>query len=244
MQFDINSDIMFTLDYFTPVKASAADVRKSVDMTIAWAKRSKNEFENQIEKRKIPADRRPQLFAVIQGGHDRNEMKRCAEKLLEMGFDGYGLGGYLFDENNKLDHSSIEYLSSLTPDNTPRFALGIGYPEDIVACFNLGFSLFDCALPTRDARHHRLYVYSEDPRNLSFSGTEPFYSHLFIMDERYTRDNEPISRFCDCHTCRTTSRAYLHHLFNINDASALRLASIHNLRMYTMLIERLRTISE
>jgi queuine tRNA-ribosyltransferase len=242
LQFDIGSDIMFALDYFTPLKEDAASVRISVDMTIDWARRSKHEYESQIARRNIPTKDRPLLFGIIQGGHHKNESKRCAEELLEIGFDGFGLGGFLFDENNDLDLPSIEYISSLTPSKYPRFALGVGYPEGIVSCHALGFDVFDCVLPTRDARHHRLYTYRQDPRTITPSGSQPFYSHVYIMDERYIRDEDPISQFCDCHTCQTTSRAYLRHLFSINDASALRLATIHNLRMYTQLIERLREL--
>lgn len=244
LQFDIDSDIMVALDYFTPMRENAAATKTSVDMTISWAKRAKIEFEEQIKKRHIIEETRPLLLGVIQGGHNRTEAKRCAEGLLEIGFDGFALGGFLFDENNNLDMSAIEYVSSLTPPSLPRFALGVGYPDGIVSCFKAGYSLFDCVLPTRDARHHRLYIFTRDPRDITLSQTQAFYSHFYLMEERFTRDDSPISPFCDCHTCKTTSRAYLKHLFAINDTSALRLATIHNVRMYTQLIARLREISE
>jgi len=239
-QFDIGSDIMFSLDYFTPTKPSYDEIAKSVEMTIEWGKRCKDEYLKQIEVRKIKENERPLIFGIVQGGVEKEFADKCARGLLDVGFDGFGLGGFLFDENNNLDLDAIAYISSLTPDSLPRFALGIGYPQGIVDCFKLGYTLFDCVLPTRDGRHKRLYVFKKAPGKIDPYGESDFTKFVYIADKRYKTDCSPISEFCDCYTCQNYSLSYLHHLFSINDSLAYRLATIHNLRTYTLLIEILR----
>jgi len=243
LQFDLGSDIMFSLDYFTPLKPNPDELKLSTKMTVEWGKRCKDEYLKQLELRKIEKDDRPLLFGIVQGGANKAFAKKCAEGLLKIGFDGYGLGGFLFDENNNLDLEAISHIASLTPDTLPRFALGIGYPQGIVDCSKIGYSFFDCVLPTRDGRHKRLYVFRESPDNIDFARARNITDFLYIADRKYKLDERPISEFCDCHTCQNHSRAYLHHLFEIEDSAALRLATIHNLRTYVTLITRLRVKS-
>jgi queuine/archaeosine tRNA-ribosyltransferase len=177
------------------------------------------------------AGSRPLLFAAVQGGADRELRRRCAGELVEMGFDGYGFGGWPFDSRGRLLTDILALTAELMPDDKPKYALGIGSPAALIACAKMGYDLFDCALPTRDARRGRLYVFRGD-------GLE--HGRLYIRDAKHRRDGGPISAVCDCLCCRCYSRAYLHHLFAIRDALAWRLATIHNLRFYTTLIERLR----
>jgi len=174
---------------------------------------------------------RPLLFAVIQGGADADLRRLCAKELTAIGFDGYGFGGWPFDSHGRLLSDILALTADLMPADKPRYALGIGSPAALVACAKMGYNLFDCALPTRDARRGRLYAFGSDVLE---SG------RLYIRDDAHRRDGSPISDVCDCLCCRSYSRAYLHHLFAIGDALAWRLATIHNLRFYTALLERVK----
>jgi len=241
IQFDIGSDIMICLDYFTPFNAKDEIIKLSVDYTLMWAKRCKVEFEKQCKLRKLDDKSRPMLFGVVQGAHNREERERCAVELEKIGFDGYGLGGWVFNDEGELDLDIIEHISNVTPDNKPRYGLGVGNPQGIVDCVRLGWGIFDCVLPTRDARHKRLYVWKKDPDLIKNIFVEKdWYEYLYISRESYVRDTNPISQFCDCHACKNYSRGYIQHLFTINDTLAFRLATIHNLRMYSKLMEVLK----
>jgi queuine tRNA-ribosyltransferase len=239
-QFDIGADIIICLDDFVPPKASYEETKKVVERTVNWAKKSKEEFDRIVNKKKIAKNDRPLLFSVIQGGDYKDLRKECAMQLTKIGFDGYGFGGYAVDnETHKLDLEISEYIADLIPDTSYRFALGVGRPDDIAALHKMGWEMFDCTLPTRDARHKRLYVFSKNPLEIDFETDTEFYSYIYINKSMYKNDFAPVSEHCDCLTCKNYSRAYLHHLFKIKDGTALRLATIHNLRFYTRLIELL-----
>jgi queuine tRNA-ribosyltransferase len=255
MQFVIGSDVMICLDDFSPPEANEKRIEESVVRTIAWAKRAKIEFEKQLKKYGFDKDNRPLLLAPIQG-HDNEKWRAyCASELKKIGFDIYGLGGWPFQKDGKFDYSFCQKNAELTDKNSLRFALGVGSPENIVRLFFMGYQFFDCVLPTRDARHQRLYVFKIDPKNLDRQTLEKMteenrldevFDHLYIGKGQFDSSNEAISDFCDCPICRKTenipqvSKAYLHHLFKIGDGSAFRLASLHNLRTYSRLMEILR----
>ena len=228
------------MDDFAPPNGTYDETERVVERTINWAAKSKTEYQKLLKKNGITEKSRPKLFSVIQGGYHKKLRKRCAEELVKIGFDGYGFGGYVINETTgELDLEISEYVADLIPDDAYRFALGFGRPNDIVALHKMGWEIFDCTLPTRDARHKRLYVFNEDPEKIDFTKDETFYSYLYINKVEHQDSSEPISPFCDCLTCTNNSRAYLHHLFKIKDSTAFRLATIHNLRFYTRLIERL-----
>ena len=166
--------------------------------------------------------------------------ERCANELLKINFDAYGFGGWPLDGNGKINLDILGYTASLMPNDRPKFALGVGQPLAVAEGFKLGYHIFDCVLPTRDARHERLYIFAKDPQKTEVLNDKDLFAHLFIGRAIYSHDSQPISKFCDCHTCQHYSRAYLHHLFKIRDSLAWRLATIHNLRTYAKLIERLR----
>jgi queuine tRNA-ribosyltransferase len=129
--------------------------------------------------------------------------------------------------------------ADLVPDSLPRFALGVGKPEHIVRCYGLGWRIFDCVLPTRDARHGRLYVFAADrPDEIDLEAPD-FYRFAYVRDEKHKRQKGPVSTACDCACCRRYSLAYLHHLFEIDDPLGMRLATLHNVRFYTQLIEQI-----
>ncbi len=248
IQFTINSDIMICFDDFTPENADPIRLKQSVERTIAWAKRCKIEFEIQIKKRKLNNNSRPLLFAVIQGHRDMKLRKYCADALLEIGFDGYGLGGWPFKKSGEFNYQMCKLNASLTPNSKPRFALGIGTPENIAKLWQMGYHIFDCVLPTRDARHQRLYTYTKKPDKLTLEdfsqSNHPWYNFVYLGKAKHAVDFNPLGSKCDCFTCQNYTRAYLHHLFKIKDTLAYRLATIHNLRFYAKLMERLRKLQE
>ncbi len=234
VQFAIGADIMICLDDCPAANATQEEEQLSIERTIDWAKRCKEEFACQIKNRKMTDENRPLLFGVIQGGNSKELRQKCAQELLKIGFDGYGFGGWPL-EDGKYNYDILGFTASLIPDHLPKYALGVGNPQAVWDCYQLGWNIFDCVLPTRDARHQRLYILNPDtPENI--------YSYLQIKEEKYFRDSLPVDPQCDCHACRHYSRSYIKHLFEIEDATASRLATIHNLRTYTRLIEKLRSL--
>jgi queuine tRNA-ribosyltransferase len=240
LQVAYGADVVVCLDDCTDPEEPFGVQREAVTRTIKWAGRCKREFVHQLEQRRLLPDKSPLLLAVIQGGGNRELRKECAEALLEMGFDAYGLGGWPLDTEGHLLLDVIAYIRELVPTQWPMHALGIGQPANVVACAKLGYSLFDSTMPTRDARHGRLYVFDQDPTGSAL--TENWYSYLYIQDVKHIRSDEPLSRYCDCLCCARYSRAYLYHLLRIRDPLFYRLATMHNLRFMTQLMERLRAM--
>lgn len=236
-QFSIGADIMICLDDCADQTLSETEMIKSVDRTIAWAKRCRAEFDREIKKRKLSDSTRPLIFAVVQGGNYITQRKRCAEELNKIGFDGYGFGGWPISEGGQLNAEALRATVEFTKESSYHYALGVGDPKSCVECVKMGYNIFDCVLPSRDARHGRLYVWSDDINKIDLR--VDFYEYLRIDKAEYAFDQKPISDYCDCHTCMNYSRAYLRHLFKINETLAFRLATIHNLRFYSQLFELL-----
>ncbi|MBK8025730.1 MAG: queuine tRNA-ribosyltransferase family protein [Chloroflexi bacterium] len=236
LQVSYASDVVYCLDDCTHPDADDASQIDSVRRTIKWAKRCREVFDQLIEGKRLDENSRPRLFAVVQGGAVPALRKACAEALLEIGFDGYGYGGFPLDGENRLVEDMFAYLRELIPAQYPLHALGVGHPGHVKTCADMGYTIFDSALPTRDARRGRLYRLLGDP---SMGGTD-WFEFLYLEDGRHTRTAVPISDTCDCATCARYSIGYLHHLFEIEDALYVRLATIHNLRFMTRLMELLR----
>ena len=236
LQLSYGADVVICLDDCTHVDDPFETQGESVARTIDWARRSKAEFVHLIEKKDIPLEKRPLLFAVIQGGGSRELRKECAQELLGIGFDGFGYGGWPLDSEGNLVAEMIAYVRELVPLDLPMHALGIGDPRSILECSRIGYGLFDSAMPTRDARHRRLYRFRSDSNE--FEGE--WFSYLYIGDDKHIKKDDPISPYCDCPCCLNYSLGYLHHLFKIDDSLFLRLATMHNLRFMTQLTERLR----
>jgi len=234
-QFAYRSDIMMCLDYCTHPDDAIEIQQKSVELTIRWAKLCKNEYDKQFLNYKYSSDSRPLIFAIIQGGNDKELRRHCAESLIDIGFDGFGFGGWPIDSMGYLVTDILEYTAELMPAGSIKYAMGLGKPEEIVSLCRLGYNLFDCVIPTREARHHRLYVFTDDDIS-----NNPFYEYIYILDDKYRLDEKPISENCDCYTCKNYSKAFIRHLFKAGDTLAYRLATIHNLRFYSMLMEKLR----
>ena len=227
-QVQMGSDILFSLDDCPPDNADFSALEESVYRTLGWGRGCRDAFDRMTDS----MDTAPLLYGVIQGGSDLDLRRRCIEGLLEIGFDGFGFGGWpIADDGSLVDE--VGRVAEMIPDGKPLHGLGIGKPNNLVQAYHLGYDTFDCTIPTRDARRGRLYVEKED-------GVAGDFDYVRIEREAYARDNEPVEAGCDCSTCGRYSRAYLHHLFRIGESAGHRLATIHNLRFFTRVINSLR----
>ncbi len=242
LQIASGADIVVCLDDCTHVDDPFETQRESVTRTITWARRCKVEFDHLIHQKRLSPEKRPLLFGVIQGGGFHELRKQCAAALLEIGFDGFGFGGWPLDSRGNLLVDIVRYTRELIPPALPMHALGVGHPTNIVECARMGYAIFDSAMPTRDARHARLYVFTGEAGLPPPGSQEQWFRYLYVNDEKTIKQTGPISPFCDCLCCTRYSVAYLHHLFKIDDSLFLRLATIHNLRFMAQLAERLRSV--
>jgi queuine tRNA-ribosyltransferase len=239
LQLAYGADIVVCLDDCTHVDDPPTEQRASVRRTIQWAARCKQEFERQLAMRRMDNER-PLLFAVVQGGGIAELRRECAEALLEIGFDGYGYGGWPLDSAGNLLTDMLALTRELIPAHLPLHALGVGHPEYVVTCARMGYQMFDSALPTRDARNGRLYTFATDPHTPEFRLVDRWFHYIYIQDGRYIKSTSPISPGCDCYTCTRYSLGYLHHLRAIGETLFYRLATIHNLRFMSILTDLLR----
>ncbi|NTW15582.1 MAG: tRNA guanosine(34) transglycosylase Tgt [Candidatus Moranbacteria bacterium] len=248
IQFDLGVDMMVVLDDPRPNDAPRGEIAEAVERSIRWARRCRDEFERQVAARGLTEETRPLLFGVVQGGPFPELRTRCAEGLVEIGFDGYGFGGRHVDSEGNFLADIVSHTASVIPEERVRFALGVGTPEDIVRFHHVGWDMFDCVIPTREGRHGRLFRWNGVIPRLETVKTghapslpeESSYETININNSRFAEDFAPIDPGCDCPLCTNHSAAYLHHLFRVSDPLGGRLASIHNLRFYARLMETLR----
>lgn len=238
-QMLLKPDMVVVLDDFTEPGCSYEKAKESVERTILWARKSKQEFLRICDEKHINNNERPYILGVVQGGEYLDLREYCTKELVKIGFDGLGYGGWPIKENGEFNFDVPKVIAENSPDNYLLYGLGVGKPDEIVKCFDLGFYIFDCVLPTRDARHSRLYVYNANSINDINIREDNFYSFFDPSKQKYYCDTEPVSKVCDCLLCKKYSRSYLHHLFKNDETTALRLATIHNLRFYSLLMERL-----
>jgi queuine tRNA-ribosyltransferase len=243
LQLAYGSDVVICLDDCTHVDSSPEEQELSVNRTISWAKKCRATFDKLVTQKKLVKDEQPLLFGVIQGGGIKDLRKHCADELLKIGFDGYGYGGWPLDNEGNLLTDILQFTRQLIPDQFPMHALGIGHPYNVLACYQLGYGIFDCAMPTRDARHGRLYQFAFPLNDPNLGLHDNWLKYLYINDEEHIKNTGPISEGCDCLTCHRYSRGYLHHLFKMNDSLFMRLATIHNLRFMTQLTERIQKLT-
>ncbi len=233
-QLKLGSDIIMILDDCTKPDMPLAEQVKSVERTVRWAKRARQHFDTVTKD----LDRKPLLFGIVQGGGDRELRRSCAQELSKLKFAGYGYGGFPINEKNELQVETLQAVVDDTPTEAIKYAMGVGTPEQIVACVRMGYDLFDVVIPTREARHRKLYVWKGEPESLDLDGD--FSGSITMKNLAQQKDLGPIDPHCDCHTCTHYSRAYVHALFRADQAVAGQLASIHNLRFYARLMERLQ----
>jgi queuine tRNA-ribosyltransferase len=240
IQFGLGSDVIVCLDDCTDAGDDLDEQKRAVERTVRWARRCKEEYARLVGGKSARDREKPLIFAVVQGGASEELRRECAQALVEIGFDGFGFGGWPLTPDGELLTDVLRYVVEALPPDAPKHALGVGRPDHVVRAHALGYTTFDTSLPTRDARHNRLYVYrSGYPAHAPQPGDD-FYSTLYILDDRYHADREPIDPGCDCPACTRYSRAYLHHLFKVGDSSGERLATLHNLRFYVRMIDALR----
>jgi queuine tRNA-ribosyltransferase len=239
-QMVLSPDMVVVLDDFTPPTATYEEAQETVSRTLLWAKRSKAEFEKICQEKKIAPQDRPYLLGVVQGGKYQDLRKYCTENLVKIGFDGLGYGGWPITQEGNFDYESARTIVENAPEDYFFYGLGIGKPQEIVALSDMGYTIFDCVLPTRDARHKRLYVFNARSKDEIDIRKENFYSYFVPNKEKYYHDTQPVSPACDCLLCTHYTRSYLAHLFRNDDPTAGRLATIHNLRFYSLLMEKLR----
>lgn len=236
IQFDLGVDMMVVLDDCPPNDFETDKLKASVKRTIAWAKRSKKEYEKQLKKRRIPKNKRPLLFGVIQGGADLKLREYCAKELVKIGFDGYGFGARPVDKDGNFLDEVLRQTAAFIPKKAIRFALGIGTPEDIVRSACMGWDIFDCVIPTREGRHGRLFSFNKK-NNLKLKS---LYKTLNIKNAAFGRDFSDLKKNSRLKSLKNCSYAYLHHLFKLDDPLAQRLASLNNLEFYNELLALIR----
>ncbi|MFN2138327.1 MAG: tRNA-ribosyltransferase family protein [Candidatus Promineifilaceae bacterium] len=241
LQMSYGSDVVICLDDCTHVDDAPVEQEKSVARTISWAARCKEEFLRQVEGRQLAEGKRPKLVAVVQGGNDVALRRHCAEALLEIGFDGYGYGGWPLDSDGNLLDDMLGLTRELIPPVFTLHALGVGHPANVAACVALGYELFDSVMPTRDARNGRLYRFTVDPAQTRLVG-DNWFEFVYVGDKNQIKNSEPICATCDCLACRHYTVGYLHHLQKIGDHLFPRLATIHNLRFMTRLMSNQRAL--
>lgn len=247
IQFELGVDMMVVLDDPRPNDVSDEEMHASVERTIFWAKRCRDEYDRQVKARNLDETHRPLLFGVVQGGLVSDLRQHCARELAKLNFDGYGFGGRHVDAQGNFLEEILRVTAAAIPSDKLRFALGIGTPSDIVRCYELGWDMFDCVIPTREGRHGRLFVWNEQPElqmTLAIRNSQPdnFYHTINIRNEQFKNDDGQVDPTCDCTLCTDYTPSYLHHLFKVEEPLALSLASEHNLRFYMRLIEKLRAL--
>lgn len=239
IQMQLGTDVLVCLDDCTAPEDPESEQERSVERTVRWAQRCRDEFDRRVAR--MPDDERPLLFAVVQGGRAEGLRRQCASALAAIGFDGYGFGGFPLAEDGTLLTDALGWVAGSLPAEAPKHALGLGRPDHVVSAFAVGYSIFDCALPTRDARQGRLYAFRPSWAPRRPSPGDPFFSALRIHDPKHRIQHAPLEDGCDCPFCAAgLTRAYLHHLFKVGDVAAERYATLHNLRFYVRLFELLR----
>ncbi|TVT57357.1 MAG: tRNA guanosine(34) transglycosylase Tgt [Sedimenticola thiotaurini] len=215
VQRKLGSDIVMIFDECTPYPATETEARVSMELSLRWAGRSKQAH----------GDNPSALFGIVQGGVYESLRGRSLEGLIEIGFDGYAVGGLSVGEPPEDRWRVLDYLSPRLPANKPHYLMGVGTPEDIVEAVRRGIDMFDCVMPTRNARNGHLFTHEGVVR---------------IRNAVHANDTGPLDPHCDCYTCQNYSRSYLRHLSRCNEILGARLNTIHNLHYYQTLMRNIR----
>ncbi len=219
IQRDLGSDIVMLFDECPPHPCSHADADKSLDLTLAWAKRCRAWWDAQ------PAENRPLVFGIVQGSSHADLREKSARALVDIGFDGYAVGGVSVGEPEPEMFAAVENSVPFLPQDHPRYAMGLGTPPQILEMIARGIDMFDCVLPTRLARNGTAFT---------AAGT------LNLKNAPFAEDTAPIEEGCACYACQNFTRAYLRHLVKAEEILGLRLLSIHNLHFYIGLARQAR----
>jgi len=237
VQIALGADIMMAFDECVETPASWERTKQSMGLTHAWAARSRvywMEHRHEVPWAAEFDDRHQALFGIVQGGMYADLRKESAERLVEMDFPGYAIGGLAVGEPREVTREMIARTLEILPKDKPRYVMGVGYPDEIEEYARMGVDMMDCVLPTRAGRHGLLFT-REDPKNR----TSPVV-RLNIKKQDNAADQRPIDEGCTCMVCRRYTRAYLRHLFASGEPLAGTLNSIHNLHFYLDTMERVR----
>ncbi|GLQ01102.1 queuine tRNA-ribosyltransferase [Methylophaga thalassica] len=219
VQRALGSDIVMIFDECTPYPADVDTAAKSMELSLRWAKRSKEAH----------GDNPSALFGIVQGGMHEQLRQISLDGLMEIGFDGYAIGGLSVGEPKEDMLRILDFLAPVMPYDKPHYLMGVGRPEDLVEGVMRGVDMFDCVMPTRNARNGHLFVHQ---------------GVIKIRNSRFKTDTKPLDPYCDCYTCQSYSRAYLHHLDKTGEMLGPRLNTIHNLHYYQTLMSGLRQAIE
>ena len=218
IQHTLNSDIVMIFDECTPYPATHEEAQKSLQLSLRWAERCKKHHHDELNNKNA-------LFGIIQGGMYEDLRDESLKGLLEIDFDGYAIGGLSVGEPKEEMIKVLDYLPNKMPENKPRYLMGVGKPEDIVEGIRRGVDMFDCVMPTRNARNGHYFVTDGLVR---------------IRNSQYRHDQSPLDPHCDCYTCQNFTRAYLFHLEKCGEMLGSMLGTIHNLRYYQRFTEDIR----
>ncbi|MFH1715257.1 MAG: tRNA guanosine(34) transglycosylase Tgt [Elusimicrobiota bacterium] len=223
MQIKLGSDIIMCFDECVQYPADYKYVKKSVELTTKWAKRCADEF------RKTTVKEKKYLYGIVQGGMFEELREKSLNEIIDIGFDGYALGGLSVGEPKEEMYKVLEFITKAMPKDKPRYLMGVGSPEDIWDCVAQGIDMFDCVMPTRNARNGTLFTSK---------------GRVNIRNAPYKNDFSPLDDECDCYTCRNFTKAYLYHLFRAGELLGLRLNTLHNIRFMIRLINKIRASIE
>jgi queuine tRNA-ribosyltransferase len=222
IQANLGSDIAMTLDECPALPSTAEVIKQSLELTSRWARRCRAQF---LSKKNGPDPFSQFQFGIIQGGTYPDLRRKSAELTVSIGFEGYAIGGLSVGEPNETMYEVVAHTTAYLPASQPRYLMGVGTPLDIVEAVARGVDMFDCVLPTRNARNGQLFT-SEGPIN--------------IKNAQYTEDDGPADPACNCYTCRNFSRAYLRHLYMAGEMTGGTLNTLHNLSFYLDTLTRIR----
>lgn len=221
LEVDLGADIIMNFDECIPYPSGYEYTEDSTARTTRWAKRCRQKF---LELK--DGDEESQaLFGIVQGGTFPELRKRSAGEMVEIGFEGYAIGGLAIGEPKEATWEAVQAANEMLPRDKPRYMMGVGFPEDIITGVSMGVDMFDCVMPTRNARNGTLFTST---------------GKLVMKNARHADDLEPVDTECDCYLCRNFSRAYLRHLFMSGEILAAHLATVHNLRFYLSMMEKMR----
>jgi len=216
IQRSLGADIIMVFDECPSYPETKSYIAESMKLTLEWSKRCLDAHQENDKQA---------LFAIVQGGIYEDLREECARALISMDFPGYAIGGLAVGEEKKYMYRVTEFLNDVLPADKPRYLMGVGTPLDLISNVMNGVDMFDCVMPTRNARKGTVFTSQ---------------GKVIIKAARYKEDFSPLDPECDCYTCRNFSRAYLRHLFNIDEMLAMRLASLHSVYYYNVLMKRIR----
>ncbi|SFV61939.1 tRNA-guanine transglycosylase [hydrothermal vent metagenome] len=222
IQHNLGSDIMMILDDLVALPATQERIKDSIERTTRWADESIKYFRAKQEE---GIGKEQNIFAIIQGGTDKAFRQKSATELCAMDFDGFAIGGLSVGEANQDMYDTVAWTVPFMPEDKPRYLMGVGTPEDLIENVERGVDMFDCVMPTRNARNGTLFT---------------SFGRINIKKSTFTTDESPIDPECACIVCKTYSRAYLRHLYRARELTYFRLGTIHNLYYYLNLMKEIR----